>query len=575
MKPRLKPDNAALAGRPAAGQLAAVRAYHQGTKHLPSRFAPGPGYLDWANQPDPFRRFADTRLVELPLVLQQEAVQFGALNRPGSVPPRPLALESLGLFLELSLGLTAWKEFEGTRWALRSNPSSGNLHPTEGYILLPPTKGISKNPGLYHYASREHALEERCVLSDAAWVALMGASAPPGFLVGLASVHWRETWKYGERAYRYCQHDAGHALGSLRYAAAVLGWTMRLVPEPSDADLSTLMGLDHRPDSPDAEPEFPDLLAIVVAGPEPSIAPRISDGAIHMVGNGTWRGKANKLSPVHVDWPWIATMEASAVKPRTEPLIQPSVGEEPQSPISATAREITGPSAVSIICQRRSAVAMDGRTSVSRAAFMDMLSRTMPDPNTVPWDAFPFPARILLCLFVHRVVGLQPGVYVLMRDPVSLENFRAACRDDFSWTRIRGTDLPLYELMRADFRSSAAHLSCTQEIAGDGAFSLGMIADFARTLKEEGPWAYRRLFWEAGLIGQVLYLEAEAAGVQATGIGCYFDDLLHQGLGLDLAGDAWQSLYHFTVGGAIDDTRLTTLPGYFHLPDRRRVRPGG
>jgi hypothetical protein len=96
-----------------------------------------------------------------------------------------------------------------------------------------------------------------------------------------------------------------------------------------------------------------------------------------------------------------------------------------------------------------------------------------------------------------------------------------------------------------------------------------MIADFVRALKEEGAWAYRRLFWEAGLIGQVLYLEAEATGVQATGMGCYFDDLLHYGLGLDLNADDWQSLYHFTVGGAVEDRRLTTLPAYFHLPDER------
>ena len=81
---------------------------------------------------------------------------------------------------------------------------------------------------------------------------------------------------------------------------------------------------------------------------------------------------------------------------------------------------------------------------------------------------------------------------------------------------------------------------------------------------------YRRLFWEAGLIGQVLYLEAEAAGVQATGMGCYFDDLLHLGLGLDPEEDDWQSLYHFTVGGAVEDARLTTLPAYFHLPKERQ-----
>jgi hypothetical protein len=58
----------------------------------------------------------------------------------------------------------------------------------------------------------------------------------------------------------------------------------------------------------------------------------------------------------------------------------------------------------------------------------------------------------------------------------------------------------------------------------------------------------------------VLYLEAEAAGVRSTGIGCFFDDPVHQAFGIeDLA---FQSLYHFTVGGYVDDPRLTTLPPY-------------
>ena len=215
---------------------------------------------------------------------------------------------------------------------------------------------------------------------------------------------------------------------------------------------------------------------------------------------------------------------------------------------------------------------MDGQTSVSLDSFLGMLSRTMPDPISVPWDAFPFPARISLCLFVHRVDHLQPGVYALVRDPARLEALRAACRDDLSWVRIPGSDLPVYELLLGDFRHAAAHMSCGQAIAGDSAFSLGMIADFALTLKEEGAWSYRRLFWETGLIGQVLYLEAEAADVQATGMGCYFDDVLHLGLGLDPEDDAWQSLYHFTVGGAVEDTRLITLPAYFRLPTERVVQ---
>ena len=106
----------------------------------------------------------------------------------------------------------------------------------------------------------------------------------------------------------------------------------------------------------------------------------------------------------------------------------------------------------------------------------------------------------------------------------------------------------------------AAQVSCRQDIAGDGAFSLGMLAEYQATLVEHGPSFYRRLFREAGLLGQVLYLEAEAAGVRSTGIGCFFDDPVHQVFGFrDLE---FQSLYHFTVGGAVDDPRLTTLPPY-------------
>src|SRR5262249_36515068 len=136
---------------------------------------------------------------------------------------------------------------------------------------------------------------------------------------------------------------------------------------------------------------------------------------------------------------------------------------------------------------------------------------------------------------------------------------RAACGREFSGTPAHPS-LPLYRLAPGDCRALARDLSCDQDIAADGFFSLGMIADFDASLADLGPSFYRHLFWESGVVGQVLYLEAEAAGTRATGIGCFFDDLVHDVLGL--RGHAFQSLYHFTVGVPIDDTRLTTRPGY-------------
>jgi hypothetical protein len=105
-------------------------------------------------------------------------------------------------------------------------------------------------------------------------------------------------------------------------------------------------------------------------------------------------------------------------------------------------------------------------------------------------------------------------------------------------------------------------VSCHQEIAGFSAFSVGMIAKFKELIAAR-PYLYRHLFWETGMIGQVLYLEAEAHGVRGTGIGCFFDDAVHEIMGF--SDNHYQSLYHFTVGKPIEDPRLTTHPPYGHL----------
>jgi hypothetical protein len=162
-------------------------------------------------------------------------------------------------------------------------------------------------------------------------------------------------------------------------------------------------------------------------------------------------------------------------------------------------------------------------------------------------------------IFVHRVEGIAPGVYLLPRSERAIDALRAAMSPDFLWTREHET-LPLICLAKGDCRRLAERLSCDQAIASDGFFSLGMVAEFDAGLAECGPSFYRHLFWETGVIGQMLYLEAEAAAARATGIGCFYDDPVHDALGL--RNREFQSLYHFTVGIAVEDTRLTTSPGY-------------
>lgn len=533
--------------------LASVLDYHERTKHHFQRYAAGPGDLDWATQPDPFRTYAGSPQLPLPLLTEASAIRqarYVDLYAAGRIASQPLKLGSIAALLELAFGLSAWKQYGDTRWALRCNPSSGNLHPTEAYVVVHGCAGIAD--GVHHYLSRDHVLEQRC--GFAAAEALLPAGT---FLLGLSAIHWREAWKYGERAFRYCQHDAGHAIAAARYASAALGWQAQLLGNWGDADIAGLLGLDRAADFGTAEHEHPELMLLISTQPIPGeIDPA---PLLHAAATGCWAGQANTLSPHHGhDWPVIEEVAEASYKPRTEVSAwqMPSLPE----PISSTCQA----GAMEIIKQRRSAQEFDGVTSISAAAFYRLLDMTLPREHVPPWDAIAWPPRLHLALFVHRVEDLVPGVYLFLRNDQVEAKMRAELSGEFQWERVEGcpVHLRLFRVVADDARNAAKALSCHQGIAADSAFSLGMLAEYESALAQ-GPWTYRQLFWEAGILGQVLYLEAEAAGVRGTGIGCFFDDGVHDLLGIK--GRWLQSLYHFTVGGALTDTRLQTLPPYAHL----------
>ncbi len=525
-----------------------IRRYHESTKHTLQRYAAGPEALDWDDQPEAFRWFEGADKTNLPLTADNQHTLYVDLYPPQAISPQALSLDNIACLLELSFGLSAWKQYGDAKWALRCNPSSGNLHAEEAYVICNQMDGVTS--GVFHYFNREHQLEQRCAFDT-------NLLAENTFLIGLSSIQWREAWKYGERAYRYCQLDTGHAIATLRYAAAVLGWRANIVEQTSDAQLATLLGINRTQDFAEAELEHPDVLIQISATTEHTSVDL--EQLIEACSDANWLGKANVLSSRHMyQWPIIDEVSVAAEKPVTAS--QAQVEQTFPTPLPSECEL----EAATLIRRRRSAQAFDGKTHISSAAFYRMLDMTLPRHNLPPWDCTPWHSNINLVLFVHRIEGINPGLYTLVRNPVSLDAYKTALsREPFNWQTIAGCPehLPLFNLVNANGENLAATLSCHQGIAGESCFSLGMIADCAAI--ETANWHYRRLYWEAGMIGQVLYLEAEAANIQGTGIGCYFDDSVHELLGI--SDDRWQSLYHFTVGGGILDSRIQTIPPYAHL----------
>jgi nitrogenase-associated protein len=517
-------------------------AYHQRTKHRPERYAAGPETLDWTMQPDPFRHFAGSPAQRLPLCGGRLATYFSSIYAPEEIGSPALSLNSLAALLELSLGLSAWKEYGPDRWALRCNPSSGNLHPTEAYVIARGIAGMED--GLYHYASRSHTLEQRCRAG-------IGAATESGLWIGLSSIHWREAWKYGERAFRYCQLDVGHALAALRYAAGILGWQVRLVAACDHPLLSRLLGLERSEDFAGAELEDGDLLVQLLPQTEafrPGTIPQSWDA------HTAWFGKANILDP-HPMYSWPVIDEVAEATQQIG-IRAEAAALRPYPPAPAT----PGLPAAEVILGRRSAQRFDPQFTLATRDFYHLVDSILPRPRA-PWDVWDFAPRLHPVLFIHRVEGVPPGLYILARAAEAEARLRAALSGEFSWERVEGAPehLPLFRLQAGRWHKVARAVNCQQAIAAESCFSLGMLAEFEDTV-EQDAWRYRQLHWEAGLLGHVLYLEAETLGLRGTGIGCFLDDAFHELLGLE--GKQFQSLYHFTVGRALTDTRITTLPPY-------------
>jgi len=535
--------------------VAEIFRYHEETKHRYERYARSAEHMDWQNQPNPFRFYENTPVIELPLLKENPRSDYPDLYRRKNNPPQAFTLGTIAGFLELSLGLSAWKAVGQSRWSLRMNPSSGNLHPTEAHLILP---GLSKVPdGIYHYNALIHALEQRAEISAETGQQVGLHFGCRGFLIGLSTIFWRESWKYGERAFRYCNHDVGHALAAVSISANLFGWKVTYLNGLSDNALDTILGFDQTRYENLAQ-EHPDLLCFIHPWEQIDIPRALPQSILAAFAKLSFSGSPNQLSRQPVNWEIIYETAGLTRKPTT---VERRCDYGDPAWIHGPAPQLSAPE---IIRQRRSATDFDRNGSVTKKQLFTILDKTRPRKSSAPFDAELMEASIHLLIFVHHVDGLTPGLYFFCRNAQDLNPLKQLTRPDFIWQPVEN-QFPLYLLTEGNYRQQAMMVSCHQDIAGSGAFSLGMIAKFKAPITDE-PFRYRHLFWETGMIGQVLYLEAEAHGVRGTGIGCFFDDAVHEILGIK--DNQYQSLYHFTIGRPLEDPRLTTYPPYQHLKNR-------
>jgi SagB-type dehydrogenase family enzyme len=408
------------------------------------------------------------------------------------------------------MAISAWKKVPGAgyRYALRVNPSSGNLHPTETYLALRGFNGV--DDGLYHYRADRHALELR---GRGAWTEqiardlVLPRAAEAPLLVGLTSIFWREAWKYHDRAYRYCCHDLGHAMMSLLLAARALGLPGGVVAHFSDPRLAHALGVAESDEAPMAFLVFPSQ----------SPSGRLPGSPLQEPA-----GVPNELSAEEVRYDLLLGVHHSTILPDAGPLPLLSsntgtVHEQPSLPDPAH-DALLGET----VRWRRSALDFDAGTPMERnevEQLLDFATRDWPADWRGNFRGETTPVErgtdfVTLYLYFHRVRDCEPGVY----------------RWDKSSRRLE-------QLHRGNVERMAAYLSLEQSLAGNACFAVSMIAGLAQAAQVFGNRSYRYVHFEAGSIGQKLYIGAEALGWSATGIGAFYDDDVHRYLGFLEEGD--------------------------------------
>jgi SagB-type dehydrogenase family enzyme len=482
--------------------LQATWAYHNGTKHSYESIRANRHYLDWDNQPIPFKIYSTLEPIPLPHQLsspRMTALEAVATVEAAKTDPAIPSLQTLAEILYLSAGITRRRRYPGGEILFRAAACTGALYHVDLYLVCGDLPDLPA--GVYHFGPHDFALRRlragdyRYVLEQASGREPALANAPVSIVC--ASTYWRNAWKYQSRTYRHCYWDNGTILANLLATAAARLMPARIVLGFVDDAIRRLLRLDGKREG---------ALSLLALGHAPSRTNKSAPAVEPLV------FETEPLSKSEVDYPAIAAMhEASSLESEAEvtswrqealiessrPMVTPRL--IPLDPLGV--QEIPRDTLEDVI-QRRGSTRQFTHESIGFKQLSTLLDRSTRGIPTDFLKADQAPINDLY-LIVHAVEDLSPGAYAFHQGSRALE--------------------PLKE---GDFRREAGYLGLGQEIPADCSVDVFFLADLDKTLRRFGNRGYRAAQLEASIIAGKLYLAAYAQRLGASGLTFFDDDVI-------------------------------------------------
>ena len=475
--------------------LQAAWSYHDGTKHSWQSIHSDAHFLDFANQPLPFKIYEDLEPIPLPRDFSNTGVPaLSAIAGVGDASGADLDLPSLAAILYYSAGITKKGVYPGGEILFRAAACTGALYHIELYLVCGPMPGLE--PGVYHFGAHDFALRRlrrgdyRAAVVEACGYGPSVASAPA--MLVCTSTYWRNSWKYRARAYRHCFWDSGTILANLLASASARQIQAEVVAGFADGPLNHLLGLD-------TEKEV-SLAVAPLGNGSTGCPPPPPAQALDL--------RTRPPSFTQVEYPAMGAMHAASSLADGQEARRWR-GGTPQSQAKEAQGRLTpleplddgaGDTIEGTIARRGSS-----RQFLREAITLPQLSTILHrSTRGVPAD-FLEPRGAMLnrvYLIVHAVDGLAPGAYAYRREDGALEL-----------------------LEEGEMRRVAGFLGLQQALPADASVDAFMLADLPAVLDRYGNRGYRAAQLEGGIIGGRMYLAAYAQRLGATGLTFFDDDV--------------------------------------------------
>jgi SagB-type dehydrogenase family enzyme len=480
--------------------LEAAWKYHDATKHSYASVHNNPHFLDWTNQPLPFKAYTALE----PLALPREARQTGvaalsaiaeSIHTDSSAIPD---LEALAQLLYLTAGITRHRKYSSGDIYFRAAACTGALYEVEVYVVC--GNLVDLEAGVYHFSPADFALRRlragdyRSILSEATGSETAIIRAP--LTIICTCTYWRNAWKYQARTYRHFGWDNGTLLANLLAVATALGMPAKVICGFVDADVNRLL---------DVDPELEVAFSLVALGHVEALAQRLPSklSALHL--------ETIPLSRNETVYPAMREIHAASSL-RSAEQVETWRGNAPLARLSAptglivplhpyTDAEMPRDPIEQVILRRGSARKF-AQVPIGLPQLSSMLDRAT---RGIPADFLDPQGTHLndVYLIVNAVEGLEPGAYVYHGGRHVLECLKIG-----------------------NFCAQAGHLGLDQQLPAEAAADIFFLADLQMILERFGNRGYRAVQLEAGILSGKLYLGAYAQRLSATGLTFYDDEVI-------------------------------------------------